>query len=113
MENVEQASPCLTHTSSPGEMACRSCSMQGKIRVGLAVWEGFMEEDAPAGGAGLRHADGWLCQARHLTSQPLGFLWGGGGAGSRQRGRRQSKNKTPGRRFTSDLRQGKCLLIHS
>lgn len=58
------------------------------------------------------HSDGWLPQASHLTSQPLGFLFKKGLGWQAER-EETEKNKTPGRRFTFNLRQGKYLLIHS
>ena len=46
------------------------------MTVGLAVWEGFMEEDVPAGGAGLRQA--WrTCQWLAVSNLTLSLSTSG------------------------------------
>lgn len=72
----------------------------GEVRVGQAVWEDFMEEDA--GPEDL--ANGCLCRARHLTSQPLNFLFlkGEEQPSEREETEKKTKRLADGSHLTSD-----------
>ena len=89
--------------SKPPELkGKRGLQVAGKDQGGpdlLAVWEGFLEEDVPAGAARLRQAWGtcqWLSVSSltlSLSTSQFPFFFFKGGRGSRQRGRRQRKTQ--------------------
>lgn len=108
-------SPLLANLCHHGEQAfCQLSLAKGKARVGQSIWEGFKEEDAPASGAEFRQ-DPRTFQWLAVSSQSLNLSASFFKKGEGQQAEREEKekNKTPGRQFTFDLRQGKYLLTHS
>ena len=109
--------------SKPPELKGKSgLQVAGKDQGGpdlLAVWEGFLEEDVPAGAARVRQAwrtRQWLAVSSltlSLSTSRFPFFFSMGEWVAGREGGDREKHKTPGRQFTSDLRQGKYLLAHS